>query len=205
MYVSDKKIKHAIDLFKQNGGIMRTSEALEAGIHRRTLYKMRDEGILQQLDRGVYKLETSKPLNNPDLAIVVGRIPSAKICLISALDFHELTTQIPHHVHIALERTQRNPKIDYPPLRIYRFSGKSLTEGIEKHTIDGLNVQIYNPAKTIADCFKFRNKIGKDVAIEALHNAIQNQKATIKDILYYADICRVKTIIKPYIETIASE
>lgn len=205
MYVSKEKIKHAIDIFKENGGIMRTSDALDTGIHRRTLYKMRDDGILKQLDRGVYKLEDNEPLDNPDLAIVVGRIPSAKICLISALDFHELTTQIPHHVHIALERTQRNPKLDYPPLRIYRFSGKSLTEGIDKHTIDGLSFQVYNPAKTIADCFKFRNKIGKDVAIEALHNAIQSKKASIRDILYYADICRVKTIIKPYIETIASE
>lgn len=184
---------------------MRTSDALKAGIHRRTLYYMRDEGLLQQLDRGVFKLKTNESLSNPDLAIVAGRIPTAKVCLISALDFHDLTTQIPHQIHIALDRTQRNPKLDYPPLRIYRFSGKSLTEGIERHTIDGLTVQIYNPAKTVADCFKFRNKIGKDVAIEALHNTIQSKKASIKDILYYADVCRIKTVIKPYLETIANE
>lgn len=205
MPVSQEKIKEAISLFENNGGIMRTSEALEEGIHSRTLYWMRDHGYLNKLERGVYQISDNEPLSNPDLAVLGTKIPSARVCLISALDFHDMTTEVPHQVHIALSRSQRDPQLDYPPVRVYRFSGKSLTEGIGKHEIDGVDVQIYNPAKTIADCFKFRNKIGKDIAIEALKTGIKEQKATYADIIEYSKICRVENIIRPYLETIAHE
>jgi len=203
MYVSEEKINNAIDAFKRNGGILRTSEALNEGIYRRTLYYMEEEGILTKLERGVYKLTDADMLSNPDLAIVAMKIPKARICLVSALDFHGMTTEIPHQVHIAIPRTSRDPKLDHPPVKVYRFSGGSLTEGIEKHEVDGIKIKVYCPAKTIADCFKFRNKIGIDVAMEALKQGIEQSKANYSDILKYAEICRVKTVIKPYLEAIA--
>lgn len=116
---------------------------------------------------------------------------------------HELTTAIPHHIYIALPRTSRDPKLNYPPLQIYRFSGQSLTEGIEIHEVDGVEMQVYNPAKTIVDCFKFRNKIGLDIAIEALKNGIRENKASFNEIYRFAKICRVQKVIRPYVETIA--
>jgi len=204
MYVSEPKIEKAVSLFKEHGGVMRTSEAEKAGIHNRTLYHMLENGYISKLERGVYKLVAKGQLSNPDLAIVATKIPKARVCLISALDFHDMTTEIPHSVHIALPRTSRDPSLDYPPLAVYRFSGKSLTDGVKEHEIDGIKVQVYNPAKTIADCFKFRNKIGKDIAIEALERGIRDGKASYKDVLRYAEICRVKTVIKPYLESIAN-
>jgi len=203
MYVSKEKIDNAINVFQRHGGILRTSEALDAGIYRRTLYHMEEEGLLTKLERGVYKLSDTDMLANPDLTIVAKKVPKARICLISALDFHGITTEIPHEVHIALPRTSRDPKLDHPPLQVYRFSGDSLTKGIEKHKVDGVEVQVYNPAKTIADCFKFRNKIGLDIAMEALEQGIKQGKASYSDILKYAEICRVKSVIKPYMEAIA--
>jgi len=204
MYVSDEKIEEAINVFKQQNGVLRMSEALDKGVYRRTLYHMLEQGYITKLERGVYKLKDKGPLSNPDLAIVATKIPKARVCLVSALDFHDMTTEIPHSVHIALPRTSRDPKLDYPPLSIYRFSGKSLTQGVKEHEIDNIKVQVYSPAKTIADCFKFRNKIGKDIAIEALERGIREGKASYKDILHYAEICRVKTVIKPYLESIAN-
>lgn len=204
MYVSDEKIETAINVFKQQDGVLRMSEALDKGIYRRTLYHMLEEGYITKLERGVYKLKEKGPLSNPDLAIVATKIPKARVCLVSALDFHDMTTEIPHSIHIALPRTSRDPKLDYPPLSVYRFSGKSLTEGVQEHEIDDIKVQVYSPAKTIADCFKFRNKIGQDIAINALERGISEGKATYKDVLHYAEICRVKTVIKPYLESIAN-
>lgn len=197
--------RKAINLFKNSRRILRTSEILASGIHPRTLYKLRDDGIIMQVGRGLYKLNDHQLLSNPDLVIVTAHIPTAKICLLSSLDFHGMTSEIPHKVHIAISRTQRNPVLDYPPIEVYRFTGESLIEGIEKHTIDGQVVQIYNPAKTIADCFKFRNQIGKEIAIEALREGIGQGKASYKDILHYAEICRVKSVIKPYLEMVIHE
>lgn len=137
MYVSDQKIEEAIKFFREHGPVLRTSEALEAGIHSRTLYYMLEEGHITKLERGLYKLTNEGTLSNPSLTIVAKKVPKAKICLISALGVHELTTAIPHHVYIALPRTSRDPKLNYPPLQIYRFSGQSLTKGIEIHEVDG--------------------------------------------------------------------
>lgn len=200
-----QNIQDVIQLFKRRGGVLRTSDILAENVHPRTLYKMRDQGILTQLERGIYKLKDSQPLSNPDFAVIAARIPSAKICLVSALDFHDMTQEIPHKVHIAISRTQRDPKLDHPPLEVYRFAGESLKNGIEEHDIDGLTIQIYNPAKTIADCFKFRNQIGKEIAMEALKNGIRQGKASYKDILKYAKICRVENVMKPYLEAISNE
>ena len=200
MYTSKEKIQKALRVFKDRGGILRTSEVLSAGIHSRTLYKLRDEGYITKLDRGLYQLSDDPPLSNPDFSIVAARVPNAKICLLSALDFHEMTKEIPHKVHIAIARTQRDPKIGYPPIEIYRFTDESFTEGVEKHEIDGQTVQVYNPAKTIADCFKFRNKIGKEIALEALKSGLEQKNIGVKEILKYAKICRVENIMKLYLE-----
>ncbi|MFD2530971.1 type IV toxin-antitoxin system AbiEi family antitoxin domain-containing protein [Gracilimonas halophila] len=198
MYVSNNKIEDAVRIFKEYQGVMRTAEALDAGISPRTLYYMRDEGYLTQLERGVYQLQNKEPLSNPDLVIVARKIPEAVVCLISALDLHDITDEIPHKVHIALPRTSRNPTLDYPPVNVYRFSEKTLSAGVQTKQFDGISLKVFNPAKTIADCFKFRNQIGLDVAIEALKRGISDGKATYKEILKFAEMCRVKNVITPY-------
>lgn len=198
MYVSKSKIEELVKLFQKHDGVMRTSEILDAGIHERTLYYMRDEGMVTPIQRGVYQLTESDPLSNPDLVIVAKKIPEARICLISALSIHDMTDEVPHKVHIALPRSSWQPKLDYPPLKVYRFSEETISSGLETQTIDGVEVKIFNPAKSIADCFKFRNKIGLDVAIEALKRGIYEGKATYKDIFKYSEMCRVKNVITPY-------
>jgi len=203
MYISKPKIEEAVKLFQENDGVMRTSELLDAGIHRRTLYHMRDEGMVKAIQRGVYQLTESEPLSNPDLVIVAKKIPEARICLISALSIHEMTDEIPHKVHIALPRSSWQPELDYPPLKVYRFSETTINSGLQTRTIDGIEIKIFNPAKTIADCFKFRNQIGLDVAIEALKRGINEGKATYVNIFKYSEMCRVKNVIQPYIDAIA--
>lgn len=202
MYISKPKIEEAVKLFQEHDGVMRTSELLDAGIHRRTLYHMRDEGMVKAIQRGVYQLTESEPLSNPDLVIVAKKIPEARICLISALSIHEMTDEIPHKVHIALPRSSWQPELDYPPLKVYRFSETTINSGLQTRTIDGIEIKIFNPAKTIADCFKFRNQIGLDVAIEALKRGINEEKATYRDIVKYAKLCKVERVIKPYLETV---
>lgn len=202
MYVSNHKIEDTVRIFKEHQGVMRTAEALHAGISPRTLYYMRDEGYLTQLERGVYQLQDKEPLSNPDLVIVARKIPEAVVCLISALDLHDITDEIPHKVHIALPRTSRNPTLDYPPVNVYRFSDKTLSAGVDAKQFDGISVKVFNPAKTIADCFKFRNQIGLDVAIEALKRGVNEGKASYGDIVKYAKLCKVEKVIKPYLETV---
>ena len=192
--------EQARDVFRAHGGTLRTREALKAGIHPRTLYAMRDVGELEQLARGVYRLAEMPPLSDPDLATVGKRVPQGVVCLISALAFHELTTQIPHVVHLALPRNTRTPRLDYPPLQVYRFSAKAFEAGVETHTIEGVDVRIYNAEKTLADSFKYRNKIGLDVALEALKAYCERRGARLQHVLEYARVCRVESVIRPYLE-----
>lgn len=192
----------ATDIFMKHGGILRTSQALREGIHRRTLYNMRDSGLINQVSRGVYRLATSPPLGNPDLVTIAIRIPEGVICLISALAFHELTTQIPHSVHVALQQGAEEPRLDQPPIKTYRFTGKAFSEGIEIHVLDGVSVRIYSPEKTIADCFKFRNKIGLDTVMEAVRFYRERKPVKVDELMYFADICRVKKVMQPYLEAI---
>jgi predicted transcriptional regulator of viral defense system len=187
-------------IFRQRGGTLRTGEALAAGIHPRTLYEMRDSGELEQLARGVYRLAAMPPLSDPDLATVGKRIPQGVVCLISALAFHELTTQIPHVVHLAISRTARSPTLEFPPLQIYRFSGQAFHAGVEVHAIESVEVRIYSLEKTLADCFKYRNKIGLDIALEALRAYRDRRSANLQQVLEYARVCRVEKVIRPYLE-----
>lgn len=182
------------------GGTVRTSEALRAGIHPRTLYALRDSGDLEQISRGVYRLADLPPLTDPDLATVAKRIPQGIVCLISALAVHEMTTQIPHAVHIAIERGTRYPALDYPPLRVFLFSAAAFAAGIEERSIDGVPVRVYNAEKTLADCFKFRHKLGLDVATEALRVYRRRRSANLQGVYEYAQVCRVAQIIRPYLE-----
>lgn len=194
-------IRQAQAAFKAHGGILRTTEALAAGIHPRTLYAMRDAGEVESLSRGVYRLTSLPPLANPDLATVAKRIPHGVVCLISALAFHELTTQIPHEVHLALPRTARYPRLSQPPLRVYYFSTEAMEAGIDTHIIDGVTVRIYNPAKTLADCFKYRSKVGMDVVLEALR-AYRSKSPRLQQVLQYAKVCRVERLMRPYLEAL---
>jgi len=196
------RFDRAMTVFREHGGILRTAQALRAGIHPSTLYAMRDDGSLEIVSRGVYRLADSDPLGNPDLVTVATRIPLGVICLISALSFHDLTTQIPHEVHVALPRGAEEPRLDHPPIRTYRFGGEAFTAGIENHKVDDVGVRIYNPEKTLADCFKFRNRIGLDTAVEAVRFYRERRTVKIDELMHYASVCRVTKIIRPYLEAI---
>jgi len=196
------RFDRAVDIFKKHGGILRTAQALRAGIHPGTLYAMRDSGALEVISRGVYRLANSLPLGNPDLVTVTTRVPGGVICLISALAFYELTTQIPHEVHVALLRGAEEPRLDHPPIKTYRFTGEAFTEGVEAHELDGVSVRIYSPEKTLADCFKFRNQVGLDTVMEAVRFYRERRSIKVDDLMRYAGICRVKKIIRPYLEAI---
>ena len=155
---TDKQIDAARRVFRHGGGVLRTGDALNKGVHPRTLYAMRDAGLLERLDRGLYRLTDLPPLSDPDLVTVANKIPKGVICLISALHIHDITTQIPHEVSIAVRRGAEPPRLDYPPIRLYWFSDEPFTAGVETHRIDSTPVQIYSAEKTLADCFKYRNK-----------------------------------------------
>jgi predicted transcriptional regulator of viral defense system len=195
-----ERFKEAVNAFRNNGGILRMSEAVQAGISRRTLYAMRDEGVLEQLSRGVYRLASLPGLGAPDLVAVATRIPNGVVCLISALAFHDLTTQIPHAVDVAIARGAEKPRIDYPPVNVYWFSGEAFTRGIETPKIDGKLVRVYGPEKSIADAFKYRNKIGMEIALEALRNWRARRGSNVERLLRYARVCRVERVMRPYLE-----
>jgi len=203
MKTGTAKFDEAYAVFKKHKGIMRRKAALACGVFPRTLYAMRDQGLLIQVSRGLFRLPDMPPLKEPDLAIVGAKVKNGVVCLISALAFHSLTSQIPHEVGIALERgIGEIPRIEFPPLKVYWFTGRAFHEGIETHNIDGIDVRIYSPEKTLADCFKFRNKIGQDVAVEALKLYRERKPLKVDEILRYARICRVEKVMKPYLEAI---
>jgi predicted transcriptional regulator of viral defense system len=202
MYTSDKKIEEAKHIFVKQGGILRTSEAIKHGIHPRTLYYMRDHNHLDVLCRGTYRLSDLEPITNMDLITVATKVESGVICLISALSYHEITTEIPHEIYMAISRRTFYPRLKHPPIRFFRFSENAFSAGIEVHVMNGVNVKIYSAEKTIADCFKYRNKLGLDVVLEALKLWRKNKNARIDKLMEYANICRVHNIIKPYVEAI---
>jgi len=187
-------------IFHSCGGVLRMQDALRRGITRHTLYALRDHGVIESLGRGVYRLASMPPITRPDLLAVAVRIPKAVVCLISALDFHEMTTQIPHSVDVAIPRSAGIPRIDHPPLSVKRFSDAAYKAGIEEHAIDGVLIKVYCPEKTLADCFKYRNKIGMDVILEALNLYRTKGKIRPAEILEYARICRVEKVMTPYLE-----
>ena len=197
-----RAIERAKPIFRQNGGLLRMSEAIRAGVHRDTLKKMVERGYVQKVSRGLYQLVDSVPSSHPDLAVIGAKVPDGVICLISALSFHEITTQIPHEVYLAVSRNSEPPRIDHPPVRCFRFSGKSFTEGVETHDVGPASVRIYSREKTLADCFKYRNKIGLDTCLEAIRMYKQQRRYDVSAILKFAGICRVTKVMRPYLEAI---
>lgn len=199
---SYKAIDTAARIFARHEGVMRTSDALAAGIHRRTLYWMRDAGQLEPLSRGVYHLTSHELPAKPDVAAVMRRTPKAVLCLVSALDLHEVGTQIPGEVQIALPRDVRPPRIDYPRVRVFHMSPQSLAAGVEERATEGVTLRVFNVAKTVADCFKYRSSVGLDVAIEALQEVIRERRAAPGEIMEYARVDRVQNVIRPYLEAL---
>ncbi len=192
----------AVAVFHRHGGVLRTRQAIQYGIHPRTLYAMRDAGILECLSRGLYRLADLPPLGNPDLVAVSLKVLGGVICLISALAWHKLTTQIPHEVYLALPRGAEPPRLDHPPVRVFWFTGDAFTEGIETFEVDGVSMRIYGVEKTLADCFKYRNKIGLDTAVEALKRYVSGRHVQVDRLMEYARICRVEKVIRPYLEAL---
>lgn len=183
--------------------MLRTAEATSKGIHPRTLYALRDRGIIEALDRGLYRLVEHPHSAHFSLAVVARKYPHAVICLISALDWHDLTLEIPRRVQIALPKGAEQPRVRWPPVETFRFSGRALSWGFETQTIDRTPVRIYGPEKTVADCFKFRNKIGTDVAIAAL-KLCHERRCDWNRLWEAARICRVAAVMRPYLEALAS-
>jgi len=192
----------AREAFEAHGGMLRTSEAIRLGVHPETLYAMRDSGSIERLDRGLYRLSDLPHLSNPDLAIIGHCVPQGVVCLISALYHHELTTEIPRQVHLALKRGGTAPRLDSLPIQVYWFSGEAFTAGVEAHQIDGVPVRIYSSEKTIADCFKYRNKLGLDTALEALRLYLRRRGANVDALMQAAAVCRVPTVMQPYVEAL---
>ena len=197
--------KTALKVFKSHGGILRSSEAIRLGIHPRTLYALRDAGVLEQIQKGLFSLPGLSGHSQPDLVTVARKAPKAVICLISALFFHGLTTQIPHFVYLAVRQGYKPQKIDYPPTHFYWFSDAIFDLGIEIHQLGGIAIRCYSKEKTLVDCFRFRNKIGIDVAIEALKKYWQQGKPRMDLIMQFAKAGRVEKIIKPYIEAVLND
>ena len=194
-----KSFEKAEAIFRQHNGMLRTGQAKKLGIAEPVLIRMTEAGALVREARGLYRLADLPPLSNPDLIQVAVRVPNSVICLISALDFHNLSTQIPYQVYIAIPRTTKAPRIDYPPLAIFYLSEVPYTTGIEVHTLDGIPVRIYSREKTLADCFKFRKKIGLDIALEALKDYLRQPNQNLGELLRCARVNRVANVMQPYL------
>lgn len=183
--------------------VLRARDVVAAGIARTYLNRLLDEGILDRPARGLYVLAADEPSEQRSLVEAARRVPHGVVCLLSALQFHGLTTQAPFEVWLAIDRKARLPQPSSPPLRVVRFSGKALAYGVEHHTLEGVRVSVYSPAKTVADCFKYRHKVGIDVAIEALRDCLRQKKATIDELWEAAKVCRMTNVIRPYLEALA--
>jgi len=200
--VAVRLYEREIQLFRRHGGGLRMAEALRLGVNRKTLYAMRDAGVVEPVSRGFYRLASLEPLAYPDLVTVAKRVPHGVLCLISALSFHELTTQVPHAIDVALERGKTKPRLDDPPTHFVWFSGPAFHEGIETHDLDGVPVRIYDPEKTIVDCFRYRNQIGMDVAVEALRLWRGRRRKKLDVLLKYARMRHVERAMRPYLEAL---
>ena len=184
-------------------GVVRPVDLEKQGVRRAQLYELVRTGMVERQGRGLYVAKGHRYTADHALAQVAKRVPGGVVCLLSALRFHDLTTQLPAEVWVALPETARRPRLDYPRLRVARFSGAALSEGIERHTTEGVEVRVYSAAKTVADCFKYRNKIGIDVAVEALKDFTRTHRGGANDLARFARICRVSRVMQPYLDAIA--
>lgn len=184
--------------------IARSQEIEAAGVTRGQISRLVAAGELVRVGRGLYSLPGFAPGENATLAEVAKRMPQVVFCLLTALRFHDLTTQSPFQVWIAIGNKDRPPRLDYPPLRVVRFSPPSLEAGVQTHQVESVPVRVTSPAKTVADCFKFRNKVGLDVALEALQEGWRDRRFTMDDLDHYAGICRVRNVMRPYLEALVA-
>ena len=193
------------DVFRlvRKAGILRPRDLQSHGIPRLYLRMAADKGLIMRVGRGLYVVRGARPTQHHSLAQASKRVPHGIVCLLSALRFHDLTTQSPFQVWLAINDKARLPKIDNPPLRIVRFSEKTLAYGVQEHRIEGVRVRIFSPAKTVADCFRYRNKIGLDVALEALREFRRRRRATSDELWHAAKVCGVANVMRPYLESLS--
>ncbi|WP_414552538.1 type IV toxin-antitoxin system AbiEi family antitoxin domain-containing protein [Anabaena sp. CCY 0017] len=195
------KTQQVLDYAREKG-IIRAKDIEAQGIHRQYLKRLEQQGLLIRSARGIYTFAEAEITESHTLAETAKRVPSGVICLLSALSFYGLTTQVPFEVWLAIPHKHRPPKDNLLPLRIVYMSGKSLCEGVEEHLIECVNVRVYSLAKTVVDCFKFRNKIGLDVALEALRECWRERRCSMDELWHYAKICRVHNVIRPYLNSL---
>jgi predicted transcriptional regulator of viral defense system len=188
----------------QSQALLRPSDAVALGYSRMYVAQLAKQGLVRKISRGLYATPQRQESEFSSFAEIASKHPKALVCLVSALSFHGLTAQAPHEVWIAIGNKDRIPTMTYPPLRVVRFGGESLTEGVASHMMDGVAVKVTNVAKTIADCFKFRNKIGLDIALEALKEAVQSKRVTMDELWHYSQLCRVHKVMRPYLEGLAA-
>lgn len=181
-------------------GLIRPRDLTARGIPHTSLYPLERQGHLQRVNRGVYRLSSQKPHEHTALAEACKRFPKAVICLLSALQYHQIGTQSPFEVWMAVDSKARAPHLDYPPLRVVRFSGAALAEGVEEHASPDGPIRVYSVAKTVVDCFRYRNKIGLDVALEALRASLRKRRVTIDELWHYARMLRMANVMRPYLE-----
>ena len=199
---SDTHAQRIISLAKQKG-LLRASDLDAIEAPRVVLTRLTEAGLLERVSRGLYRLPSHPGSEHEGLATVAAKVPQAVFCLLTALQFHELTTQLPRQVWIAMPRGSHLPRLDYPPIKMVQMTGAVYTAGIEEHLRDGVTLSVYSAAKTVADCFKHRNKIGLEVALEALKDARAERMASADDLWRYAKVCRVAHVMRPYLEAIA--
>jgi predicted transcriptional regulator of viral defense system len=188
----------------RKSGMIRAFEIRRAGLHPEYLRNLCRDGRLIRSGRGLYALPDSDITQHHSLAEACKLVPHGIICLLSALSYHDIGTQNPHEVWMTIGRSKRKPTVEYPPIRTFRSSGPALIEGIEETEIEGVPVRIYSPSKTVADCFKYRNKVGIDVAVEALREGWRTRRLTVDELVRHARICRVLNVMQPYMEAIVS-
>ena len=191
----------ALKLARRSQGVT-TRELVAARIHRQVLSRLVSAGQLERIARGLYRLAEHPVTESHALVIACTAVPQGVICLLSALQFHGIGTQVPSQVWIAIDRRAHQPSLKYPPLRVVRYTGAALTEGVGSHQREGRTVRVYGVAKTLADCFKYRNKIGLDVALEALRITWRARKFTMDELDHYAGVCRVRRVLRPYLEAL---
>ena len=197
----DSKRQQVIKLI-QSQSVVRPRDLVELGLPKDYLYILEKEGVIERVGRGLYQWPDKDLGRHQSLAEVSKLAPKAVIALLSALNYHNMTTQNPHKIWLAIDGKAWRPEISYPPVRFVTMSGEALHAGVEEHSIDGVLIKVFSPAKTVADCFKYRNKVGLDVALEALREGWSARKFTMDELLRYAEICRVKKVMQPYIESL---
>ena len=198
---SDTHTQRVLDLARQKG-LLRASDLDTINAPRIVLTRLTAAGLLDKVGRGLYRLPSHPGSEHEGLETIATKVPQAVFCLLTALQFHELTTQLPRQIWIAMPRGSHIPRIEYPPIKMVQMTGKVYTSGIDEHLRDGVKLRVYSAAKTVVDCFKHRNKIGLDVALEALKDVRAQRKATTDELWHYAKICRVSNVMRPYLEAI---